>query len=237
MAYTPLRKCIVFTAIATAAALGASAIGAAAAARARRAAASRQRQEENAEDAWYKRRYNEDYADTAAGQNLIRRAKDFAKENWKKAAGAQAVAGGTDAATAQAKEAGNRMVGDTIANIAASDQDRKNEVDNMHRQASQQFMQMDIARENQRAADITNAAQNASNAIMNLGGAASQASAARKPSLMGGSNEGVSSPSSVVAVNNSVNAGYSNAITRNADNSGRALTDDELWHFERAAFS
>ena len=95
----------------------------------------------------------------------MRRAKDYAREQVKRAEGARAVAGGTDAATAQAKEAGNRMVGDTIANIAATDQQQKAQVDNMHRQAGMQFAQMDIARENQRAQNIAQAAQGASNAL------------------------------------------------------------------------
>lgn len=167
--------------------LASSIIGGIQASKAAKAAQRRQRAMEAEERAWYNRRYNEDYVDTAAGQNLVRRAKDYAKEQWKRAAGAQAVAGGTDAATAMAKEAGNKMVGDTIANIAATDQSRKAQVDNMHRQTQQQFAQMDMAREQQRAQAITQAAQNASNAIMNAGIAVDQAGIGNT-NLVGGSN-------------------------------------------------
>jgi hypothetical protein len=183
----PQRKEWVFTALTTAAGLASSLFGGASASKAAKEAEKRQRYAEDRERAWYKRRYNEDYLDTAAGQNLVRRAKDYAREQWKKAAGAQAVAGGTDAATAQAKEAGNRMVGDTMANIAAADSQRKAQVDAQHRQAEQQFAQMDMNREMQRAQNITNAAQNASNAIMSMGSALSQASSS-KANLNGGSN-------------------------------------------------
>lgn len=169
--------------------LASSLFGGMSAAKAAREAENRQKQQEAKENAWYNRRYNEDYVDTAAGQNLVRRAKDYAREQWRRAAGAQAVAGGTDAATAMAKEAGNKMVGDTIANIAATDQARKDNVDNMHRQAQEKFTQMDMNRELQRAQNINNAAQSASNAIMSAAGAVDQASAA-KPSLQGGSNGG-----------------------------------------------
>jgi hypothetical protein len=186
----PSQKRWIVSAIGAGVGLASSLIGGASAARAQRAAEYRQRQQEAKEEAWYKRRYNEDYVDTAAGQNLVRRAKEFAKENWKKAAGAQAVAGGTDAATAMAKEAGNKMVGDTIANIAATDQARKDNVDNMLRQAQANFAQMDMAREQQRAQNITNAAQSASNAIMSAAGAVDQASSPAKPNLNGGSNGG-----------------------------------------------
>lgn len=180
-------KLWIATAIGAVAGLASSLIGGKKASDAAKSAERRQREQEASERAWYNRRFNEDYVDTAAGQNLVRRAKEYAKENWKKAAGAQAVAGGTDAATAMAKEAGNKMVGDTIANIAATDQQRKAQVDNMHRTAEQGFAQMDMNREMQRAQNITTAAQNASNAIMSVAGAVDQASAA-KPNLAGGSN-------------------------------------------------
>ena len=133
--FAPSHKLWVISAIGAGVGLASSLIGGAKAAEAAREAEKKQKAQEARENAWYTRRYNEDYLDTAAGQNLVRRAKDYARENWKKAAGAQAVAGGTDAATAMAKEAGNRMVGDTIANIAAADSQRKANVDAQHRQA------------------------------------------------------------------------------------------------------
>lgn len=180
--YSPMRKEWIATAIGAGASLLSSFIGGNAAAKAAQAAERRQRAMEAKENAWYNRRYNEDYSDTAAGQNLIRRAKDYAKEQWKKAAGAQAVAGGTDAATQMAKDAGNKMVGDTIANIAATDQARKANVDNIHMQNQQNFANMDMQREMNRAQAITDAAGNASNALMQLG-------SAFEPNLTGGSNK------------------------------------------------
>ena len=81
------------------------------------------------------------------------------------------------------------MVGDTIANIAATDQQRKAQVDNMHRQAQSQFAQMDMSRELKRASDITNASQNASNAIMSGALAVDQASPS--VNLKGGSNNSI----------------------------------------------
>lgn len=187
-AFAPSHKQWIVSAIGAGVGLASSLFGGISASKAAREAEKRQRRQEAKENAWYTRRYNEDYVDTAAGQNLVRRAKDYAREQWKRAAGAQAVAGGTDAATAMAKEAGNKMVGDTIANIAATDQARKDNVDNMHRQAQEKFAQMDMNRELQRAQNITNAAQSASNAIMSVAGAVDQASAA-KPNLQGGSND------------------------------------------------
>jgi len=183
--YAPSRKEWIASAIGAGASLLSSFIGGSAASDAAEAAERRQRQQEAKENAWYQRRYNEDYLDTAAGQNLVRRAKEFAKEQWKKTAGAKAVAGGTDASVAQAKEAGNKMVGDTLANIAAQDTARKAHVDDQHRQAEAKFAQMDMNREMQRAQNITNAAQNASNAIMSAG------AALESGGLTGSSNKGI----------------------------------------------
>jgi len=206
--YVPRKKEWIGAAIGAVGGIASSLIGGSAASDAAKASIRRQRQQEAKEDAWYNRRYYEDYVDTAAGQNLVRRAKEFAKENWRKAKGAQAVAGGTDAASQMAKDAGNKMVGDTIANIAATDQQRKAQVDNMHRQAEAQFAQMDMNREMQRAQNITNAAQAASNAMMSIGSAVDQASAS-KTNLNGGSNNGkVVENSSTPTVSDFQSAGF-----------------------------
>lgn len=175
--------------------LASSLIGGSRAADAAREAKREQRRAEARENAWYNRRYNEDYLDTAAGQNLLRRAKEYSNAQWKKAEGAKAVGGGTEAGAAMAKEAGNKMVGDTVANIAANDQSRKAQVDNMHRNAQERFTQMDMNRELNRAQNITTASQNASNAILSATAAIDNAKSqgnTSNTSLMGGSNGGSS---------------------------------------------
>ena len=186
----PQPKMWIASAIGAGVGLATSLFGGSAAADAAREAERRQRQQEAKENAWYTRRYNEDYVDTAAGQNLVRRAKEFAKSQWKKASGAQAVAGGTDASVAMAKEAGNKMMGDTIADIAAADLNRKQRVDEQHRTAEQQFAQNDINREMQRANNIKEAAQGASNAIFSAAGSLVEGatSASKVPNLAGASN-------------------------------------------------
>lgn len=173
-----------------AASVASSLIGGAKSAAAAKEAEEKQRAQEAKEEAWYRRRYNENYLDTAAGQNLVRRAKEYARENWKRAAGAQAVGGGTEASVAMAKEAGNKMVGDTIANIAATDQQRKDNIDNQHQQNQSKFAQMDVNRELQRSQNISNAAQGMSNAMMSAASAVAGAQAQNKPSLAGGNNSG-----------------------------------------------
>lgn len=205
--FAPARKQWILSAIGAVGSLASSIFGGSKAAQAANAAERRQRKQEAGEEAWYAKKYNEDYVDTAAGQNLVRRAKDYARETWRKAAGSQAVAGGTASAAQMAKDAGNKMVGDTIADIAAADTQRKDNVDNMHRQAQDKFAQMDMNREMQRAQNITNAAQSASNAMMSVAGAVDQASSAAKPSLAGGSNN---STLSIAASQGGIDAARSN---------------------------
>lgn len=146
--------------------LASTIFGGSASARAARRAERQLAQEKADNAAWYRRRYNEDYIDTAAGQNMMRMAREAARENWQKASGAAAVAGGTDAATAMAKEAGNRMVGNAVANIAANDTARKDSADASYRAENARLTQQQIQNQQQKAAAIAQAAGGASDAFL-----------------------------------------------------------------------
>lgn len=124
------------------------------------------RAEKARNEAWYNRKYNESFVDTAAGQNMKRMALDAARENWMRESGAAAVAGGTDAAVAQAKEAGNRMVGDTIAQMAAQDTARKDNADAAYRAEQSRLAQQQMALEQQKAQNIAQTASGVSDALM-----------------------------------------------------------------------
>lgn len=136
--------------------------------------AARQAQKENtyrsnAEKAWYDKEYNTDYLDTKAGQNLMRRAQEVQNEYIRKADGAAAVGGGTAASVAMAKEAANKTIGDTVANIAAQDTSRKQHVADTHLQNTQQLSRERQQIEQQKAQATSDAAQNMSNALMSAG--------------------------------------------------------------------
>lgn len=123
----------------------------------------------NAEKAWYDKEYNTDYLDTKAGQNLMRRAQEVQNEYIRKADGAAAVGGGTAASVAMAKEAANKTIGDTVANIAAQDTSRKQHVADAHLQNTQQLSRERQQIEQQKAQATSDAAQNMSNAMMSAG--------------------------------------------------------------------
>lgn len=148
-----------------------SVIGGMASAKANAKAEQEMKAQNARNNAWYNRRYNEDYLDTAAGQNLVRQAREYADKNWKRQQGAQAVGGGTDAATAMAKEAGNRMIGDTMANIASADVQRKDNVDRIHQQQENAYSQQQVALAQQKANNIAQVASGTSDAMMNAGSA------------------------------------------------------------------
>lgn len=138
-------------------------------AKARRAAkkAARERQyRANAEKAWYDKAYNTDYLDTKAGQNLLRRAQEVQDNYIRKADGVAAVAGGTAASTAMAKEAANRTMGDTIANIGARDSAKKESISAQHMQNQMGFSKEREDAYNQQAQNASDAGQNMSNALM-----------------------------------------------------------------------
>lgn len=222
-------KMWIVSAIGAGVGLASSLFGGAAASRATKEQERRQRAREAAETGNWLRKRNEDYVDTNAGQNLVRRALDFNTKNWRMAQGAQAVGGGTDAATALAKEAGNRMMGETLADIAANDTARKDAADDAHQKAQDRFAQMDMAREAQRAQNITNAAQSASNAIMSAAGAVEQANT-RGVDLAGGSNNSKVIEQPAPSATQSM-AG--NAITSGISD-GRIPTIDEQEHLMNA---
>ena len=149
-----------------AAGVASSIFGGAKAAKAAREAERKLAAEKAANDAWYRRRYNEDYIDTAAGQNMLRQLREAALDDWKRESGAAAVAGGTDAAVAMAKERGNKMVGNAIANIAANDTARKDNVDAAYRAENSRLTQQQIQNDKERAAAISQAASGVSDALL-----------------------------------------------------------------------
>ena len=183
-----------------AAGVGASLFGANKAKKAARRAQAENQYRTNAEKAWYDKNYNTDYLDTKAGQNLMRRAQEVQDEYVRKADGAAAAGGGTAASVAMAKEAANKAMGDTIANVAAQDTARKQHVEDAHLANTQQLSRERQQIEQQKAQATSDAAQNASNALFNVGvnqlgsqldGAKSQGSSKLGSSASGVDNDNV----------------------------------------------
>lgn len=150
-------------------------------------------QQKASEDAWYRRKYNEDYADTAAGQNTLRMSRDYADKIWQKSQGAAAVAGGETEATAKAKEQGNKVVSDALANMASQNTERQESADASHNAAQERYSNQQMAIDEQKAANISNAASGVSNTFAS--GAVAM--------LQGMGTKGTSVPKSNMSINNS----------------------------------
>lgn len=117
-------------------------------------------------EALFNRRYNQSYLDSAAGRNAIRQATDYAKTITKRAEGAAAVTGGTDAAVAQAKESANKMIGDTMGNLAAQDTARQAQAEETFARQQEQSTAQQMATQQQRSNAIAQASAGASNALI-----------------------------------------------------------------------
>ena len=88
---------------------------------------------EKANNDWYNRRYNEDATQRADAQRLINMTEESIRNRNQQAAGAAAVMGGdVGLASAMAKEANNEALSNTISNIAASADARKDAIENQY---------------------------------------------------------------------------------------------------------
>ncbi|MCQ2220957.1 MAG: hypothetical protein MJZ12_06160 [Prevotella sp.] len=92
------------------------------------------RQQQQANQAWYDRNYNENPLMRAGAQALLQRTDEAIKRRNRQAAGAQAVMGGTDESVAAAKEAGAREEAEVTRQILAADDARKDRIENQYMQ-------------------------------------------------------------------------------------------------------
>ena len=111
------------------------------------------------------RKKYENPLDRADVQNVIRVAQQQADKIYKRAEGAGAVAGATDASKQLAKEAGNNMVAEAVANIAANDAARKDIVDEQYRAEEKGLAQQQIALQQQKGQNIADVAGQVASAL------------------------------------------------------------------------
>lgn len=90
-----------------------------------------QQQRENQD--WYDRRYNEDATQRADAQRLLQITEDSIKKRNRAAAGTAAVMGGTDESVAAAKDANSKALADTVSQINAAGDARKDQIEGQYR--------------------------------------------------------------------------------------------------------
>lgn len=123
---------------------------------------------------WYRRRYNEDYTQSAEAQAAMTRARELAREQMQAARGTAAVMGGTEAGIAAAQGAANDMLADTMSGIAQNATARKDAVESQYLQTDAALSQQQQQVYNQQAANSTAAANQGMVAGMSLLGADAQ---------------------------------------------------------------
>jgi hypothetical protein len=112
---------------------------------------------------WYNKNYNQDYTQTASNQALINKTAEMLRNRSSAEAGRQAVGGGTDESVAQEKEQDNQALGNSVQNIAAQADARKNQVEN-------QYQNQKTSIDNAKIGVANNQAQNIASATSGLAG-------------------------------------------------------------------
>ena len=153
--YAPAKKRIWPAVIMAAAAIGSAIYSGAKSSAANKRAQSQLDAEKGLTANERRRKMNENPLDRADAQNLIRLANDEANKIYKKEAGNAAMTGATER-TAMAKQYGNNLVGEAIANIAANDAQRKDRIDERYSEREHSLRQQQIALDQQKAIDQAN---------------------------------------------------------------------------------
>lgn len=121
-----------------------------------------------ANQAWYNKRYNEDYSQTAEAQNAMNYAKQTLDDEYQKIAATSAVSGATGTAQAQQKAQANKALAEAASGIAASGSAYKSSVESQYLQNDNAFAQQQSNTLMGQASNISNAAGQASNTFSQL---------------------------------------------------------------------
>ena len=119
--------------------------------------------------AWYDRRYNEDYTQTAAAQRMLTQSREAMLSRLRGSAGQQAVMGGTTAASAADKASANKAMADAQAAVAAQGQARADAIEGQYRATDQAINNAKVGNLQQKAQNIQAAAGHAAQSFWDMG--------------------------------------------------------------------
>ena len=120
---------------------------------------------------WFARRYNEDYTRSAEAQSVLNKARDYAEEQYRRAAGSSAVSGATDESVAQQKALGNEVISAVASDIASQATARKDAVESQYLNTKNNLTNQRISMYTGQSQNATTAAGSAMSAGMGLIGA------------------------------------------------------------------
>lgn len=115
-----------------------------------------------------RKQINQDYTQTAQAQSALRDAKQAFDERIGQMQGQQAVAGGTDASVAQAKQQANNAMGNAVSNIATQGEQLARTAENQQIAENQNYRNQMANIENNKAQANAQAGSQAMQAGMNL---------------------------------------------------------------------
>lgn len=124
-------------------------------------------QQENQD--WYDRRYNEDATQRADAQRVLTMTEESIRNRNRQAAGTQAVMGGTEESVAATKAANNQALADATSQIAVNGERRKDNIESQYMQTKSNLNQQLNNMEMNRAGQISQAADSAVGASFNAG--------------------------------------------------------------------
>ena len=121
---------------------------------------------------WYEQKMNEDYTMRSDVQNVLRKQRELLQEQYQRARATNVVAGGTDESLALQQQAANKVMGDTMADIAANATAHKDAVESdyrAHEAALSQQQQNIYAGQAQATAQAASQAANAGASLLGAG--------------------------------------------------------------------
>lgn len=120
-------------------------------------------QEKN--DQWFKRRYNEDATQRADAVRMLNQTRDLIRERNKNAAGTAAVMGSSDTAIAAEKAANNGIIADVTSKIVADNEARKDMLEQTYLGRDDNYQQQLNQIQQNKATNISNAVSGVANAV------------------------------------------------------------------------
>lgn len=121
-------------------------------------------------NAWYNRNYYQNYLDSSESRAAIKRVEDTMKKRNQEAQATAAITGGTPEAVLAQQENDQKLMSDTVGNLAARSDARKEQVDAVNQQNQQNIMNMKMGQLQQNEAG---GSQMMSNSLGLLGSALS----------------------------------------------------------------
>ena len=132
---------------------------------------------------WYEQRYNEDATQRTDALAMLERTRDALRKRNQRAAGVQAVMGGTEESVASERQAGNDALASVVSQIASDGARRRDQIEAQYQARNDNYQAQLNDAEAQRANATTQAIQGVLSAGANVASAVDGAGAEKKKTI------------------------------------------------------